>query len=556
MLPFYIFLQKCELQNVGLSYTDTFSCSFFISILILYLCLFFNFSLFYVIYSVALIVSLYLYLKNRFKLIHFEDQKFKSFLISIGFLYWMVPSLIHEYPLGWDPYFHGLLAESIKQSQSIIYNWLPQSKIPLTYPIAINNLIAIIANFLDLPIHIVFKSLFSIFSIPMAMQVYSFVNKGTNAKDVSLVSMLIFLFTTNHVGISNYEWGGLPNLVALWASITMATLVFKTNDQNFKIYASLLSVLFISITLIHHHSMVTIGVQLLLLALWAKFKWESNLYLKLIPYIFLTSLPFLIRYALKIPLLKYTYLTNYYEPAVTPLRLFELWGGPLILFFIIGCLLAMKKRIELQCIPIFKWNAYYFLAMLILFDYIFRFIYFLNYGKNISFFTATRFSGHLTFYLFPIASLPIIALTRKLKQSKRILLCTLLFCTILSTSKYKVFLRPPVKESMVNAYHWIRDNTPKSTFVINTFIEAPYITKRKSLLLPLPASEPVKLRKTISYKRQLLEGQIPADFEQYKNIVLIVTPENQLILSKLLQNRSTVLKDFSNGIRVVSIKKL
>ena len=53
-----------------------------------------------------------------------------------------VPLLLNPLPLGWDPYFHLLLAEKARALGHAVHDWRPYEDIPLHYPIATHLLLA------------------------------------------------------------------------------------------------------------------------------------------------------------------------------------------------------------------------------------------------------------------------------------------------------------------------------------------------------------------------------------------------------------------------------
>ena len=122
-----------------------------------------------------------------------------------------VPVFSTEYPMGWDPTFHLILARKILESGALCADWGPFEPIPVNYTQGLHVLVAIVADFAGAPVHIAFQMLHLVFQplacvlvLRLAVLIYGDFRVGA-------LALLAYEFLCSHGSFSSYyQWGGLP----------------------------------------------------------------------------------------------------------------------------------------------------------------------------------------------------------------------------------------------------------------------------------------------------------------------------------------------------------
>ena len=122
-----------------------------------------------------------------------------------------VPVFSTEYPLGWDPTFHLILARKILEHGALCADWGPFEPIPVNYTQGLHVLVALVADFAGAPVHIAFQMLHLVFQPLACVLVLRLAVLIYGNFCVGALALLTYEFLCSHGSFSSYyQWGGLP----------------------------------------------------------------------------------------------------------------------------------------------------------------------------------------------------------------------------------------------------------------------------------------------------------------------------------------------------------
>ena len=139
-----------------------------------------------------------------------------------------LPVFSLEYPLGWDPTFHLILARKILESNMLAADWRPFEPIPVNYTQGLHVLIALVSAWSGQPAHTTFQVLHLVFQPLAGLLVLRLALVIFGDLRVGILALLAYEFLCSHGSFSSYyQWGGLPTelgalffLAIVWMGLT------------------------------------------------------------------------------------------------------------------------------------------------------------------------------------------------------------------------------------------------------------------------------------------------------------------------------------------------
>ena len=137
------------------------------------------------------------------------DWRFFAGIATIMLMQAM-PVVWQEFPAGWDPACHALIAEKIRLSGRICADWMPFENLPMVYPQCFHSFAAALAILTGCATHAVLQNLHFLFSFPAALLVWRIAVRvfGTSA-GIFAVSAYTFLSDAGNY-LYFYRMGMLP----------------------------------------------------------------------------------------------------------------------------------------------------------------------------------------------------------------------------------------------------------------------------------------------------------------------------------------------------------
>src|SRR5262249_6787526 len=149
--------------------------------------------------------------------------------------------------------FHLILVERIKETGARIHDWLPFEVTKLNYPVGMHLLLALASRISGKSAASAFLAAQALFAALNANQLRSLVLKATRNVEVSLFSMLIFVFWCFYGSTDYLLWGGLPNLIGMYLFLTFLTILHEAEGEAEFPRRITLAILFVGISIVHHH---------------------------------------------------------------------------------------------------------------------------------------------------------------------------------------------------------------------------------------------------------------------------------------------------------------
>ena len=118
--------------------------------------------------------------------------------------------MVREFPAGWDPACHALIADRILETGRFCADWRPFETIPMRYPQAFHAMTALLALLAGLPVHRVLQGLHFLLMFPAGWLVWDFARRGFGRR-AALPAFLLFAGLTNTGNyLYFYRMGMLP----------------------------------------------------------------------------------------------------------------------------------------------------------------------------------------------------------------------------------------------------------------------------------------------------------------------------------------------------------
>jgi len=433
-----------------------------------------------------------------------------SVLVLLLFLVVTLQTVVvmrHSVPAGWDPSFHLLLAKKIALTDRIINDWQPFENAALNYPLGSHFLMVLFAGFSGLPLPLVFQFLMVTFGVLSALAVYALASEYFVSEIIGLYAAIAYSFWAWWGSTDYLRWGGLPNQLGMLTGLGIISLLVRGGEQRKS--TVLMALLFASVCLTHHHVMLTMGFILIVLML--VFLATSDAERRYRTIFFALALAtiavafFLVPYALKAASV---FETNVFH--VDDRQMFTKMGLVLVPFALGGAALDyFRKQADSH---VFHWVSATLLLLYLLLGPLYYFYQLHKTGQGFVIFTPSRFLTDLAYFFSLFAGYCLYCLQKYRAWSGRLVVAIALLLTFANFPQWKALLTPDRARGRFAAYGWIANYTPANSIVLTSDPWASYAAWRRTLLTPMPVSEP-RVPPRISERaiRELSRGGSPEE---------------------------------------------
>jgi hypothetical protein len=408
---------------------------------------------------------------------------------------WMIPILLivaasrfaialpQTLPKGWDPTFHMILARKIQLTQHAIFDWSPFEPAALNYPTGSHTLIVVLSALTGLPLHTVFKDLIPLLGVLTTAQIYILARRITFDDAAARYAALAYGMWANAGSIGYYDWGGLPNELALLLFLSMLSVWLEDSSPKPRLAA--MTILYASTILVHHHVMLVSAVLLLVIILCTIRRLPGRLLALAVPIAVALDLFFLIPFAAKAVTLNSTRVLHGGEVPVDLPGLWSMMGYLYVIMAIIG--IALWRRGPLLILISFT-----MIAMFIAAEYLWPMWQAAHGRPPSTAFTPSRFPTDLNSFLALFVGTGIVSLQRKLRWPTTAIIALML---VAACTEIRIWTDMAtgsgVSPAFIEACQWIHDNTPPDTAVLSHENWTTYLTWRQTGSTPMPDSEPL-----------------------------------------------------------------
>jgi hypothetical protein len=389
-------------------------------------------------------------------------------------------------PMGWDPTFHLILARKIQLTQHAIFDWSPFEPAALNYPTGSHTILVVLSALSGLPLHTVFKDFIPLLGVMTTAQVFVFARRLTTDPAAARYSALAYGMWANAGSIGYYDWGGLPNEMAMLLFLSMLTLWLDDGPPKLRLAA--MSILFASTILVHHHVMVVSGVLLIVLIAFTIRRPNGRLLAAAVLIAALLDAFFLVPFAAKAATLSSTRVLQGGEASIHLPQLWRLMGY-------LYCATAIAGIVLWRRGPLLIVISLTLIAMFVATEYLWP-IWLVSHGRPASTaFTPTRFLTDLNCFLAVFVGSAIVWLQHKLRGSTRLMIALMFLA---AASEWSIWTNMAhgsgVSPAFLQACQWIQDNTPRHCAVLSHENWTTYLTWRRTGSTPMPDSEPLDKR--------------------------------------------------------------
>jgi len=398
----------------------------------------------------------------------------------------------HIIPPGFDPAFHLLLARKIALTQHMIFDWSPFEAIALNYPVGSHFLVVILSSLARLELHDTFRLLCPLLGLLETALVFHFSTRVSGNRELGLYAALTFGLWADYGSIGYYGWGGLPNELGICFLIALLALLVeeRPGSGTRAVMAILLAAIFVS----HHHVMIVscvlVGVLIVFFSLRSAGETRHRALLQVVATAVLLASIYLLPYVGKSVTLGATYVLRFDEVFFDPITILSSMGWAFALSVLAGLVLALAdRRISFQ--PILPCAVLVTLGLFVVFEYLYRWLARALFGHDYVAFTPSRFLTDLTCFLAVYAGLALLRLRELLARRRAVIVVGAIFVSLTLLPRWRELEKPTVPEGFREAGEWIRMNTSPDTIVMNSEAWASYLTWRRTMVTPLPISEPL-----------------------------------------------------------------
>jgi hypothetical protein len=435
-------------------------------------------------------------------------------------------TVIHTWPPGWDPSFHLILARKVAMANGMIYDWTPFENVPLNYPLGSHFLLVAMSSLTGLPPHRVFQMLIPLIGIITTAEVYLLCLRFRLDEEVAAFSALAYGFWAAYGSLDYYRTGGLPNALAM--TFLLAIIALLATPALTPKHVSLIALFFAAICLAHHHVMITSGIVLAVLFVYFSFSNQKRAAVAILIGVagaMLLGAFYLVPYLLKAASLGNTDVFRFQE-SFTPRSLFRDLGPAYVLFSAAGLLLAWRARKQSQGLRWLFVICGTLVTLFILSGPIYRQLALRFTGQDFVAFTPSRFLMDMACFMSIFAGYAASQLRQRFGVSLAIATALGIFLTLSTYRTWQQMIHEGgVPVGSWGAYHWISENTPPDTIVLNTNSYASLVSWRRALYSPLPISEPRHLDPALeAMRKQLREGNLSPEARTHE-LVKVIPPE-------------------------------
>ncbi len=438
-----------------------------------------------------------------------------AFVLGLVLMAQALPVFSLEYPLGWDPTFHLILARKILESHALAADWLPFEPITVNYTQGLHVLLAVVSGGAEQPVHIAFQIVHLVFQPLAGLLVLRLALVIFGDVRVGVLALLVYNFLCSHGSLSSYyQWGGLPT--ELGALFFLAIVWVGLTDRS-HLGTGLAVLCYGGLVMSHHLSglIATWVLAFYFAASWiaktdgALRGWFFRLWpLTLAVYAFYIG-PYV---AGHFGQLGHTDVLRFYDEDMMTAWQVTTSMGPLALGLgLVGVAWAMRRPEDVRDEFLLSWFAALMLGYGLL-AYAYRLGAYWLYGEEFTAFTPSRF---MTLAAYPLAIYAgyalwqlVLVLVQRFFLRVNVLMGVLVGSVVLASLPEVVHLSGlrSVSQEGVALAKRIEAQVPADGFVLyedhvvemlQPYPWIPYLTWRRSVYTPIPASENRQLLRQI-----------------------------------------------------------
>jgi hypothetical protein len=466
------------------------------------------------------------------------ETRLLSAILVLYLVLRLLPTFFQEYPHGWDPYFHLVLADKISQAQGMVFDWTPYETTRLNYPLGSHLLLALGALATGAPPHKVFVVAVPFFTALTATQIYVLAWRAAADRELALYAAAAYAFMAVLGSLDYLRWGGLPNLIGMYLFVALLCVLAQQDRRGWGARAAF-ATLFVGLSLVHHHAMLAAGISLGWMLLYFLAKREiasASPVLQGLAFSAVLGAPYFVWYLVRAPSVAETGILPYTEKMATPESLMS-DIGPIFFFAVLfGILLYLLRRPRQPLSPVLLQALVGLLLCYVLLEYGSRLASRYLLGREIAPFTPSRFITDAVVLLSVFAGLFLRQIKAAIGRSARFMLSLIVASLAFNFTAYARAFEPVIAPEKLAGFVWLREHARPDALVFDPSFAASYLTRRASSHMPYPASEP---QTTASVRRLVAEivaanGRIPRAAGQRQIIYLYSGDPNAFPASQIL----------------------
>jgi hypothetical protein len=405
------------------------------------------------------------------------------------------PTFFRDIPLGWDPSFHLLLAKKLLVTDKLFYDWTPFETVSLNYPLGSHLLLAVLSRLTSIPLHGVFLLLVPALGVITTAQVYGLAKRIFPSSEVALYSALAYGMWAVLGSFGYYNWGGLPNQLGMVFLIPVIAIMAgpECRPRDAAAVAVLLAATFIT----HHHVALVAGVTLAAAAGYLLLssttvepeRWNKlhSLALGVAGSVGLASV-YLAPQAMKAARIGDTDALRF-QSSHSFGSLIAGMGLVFVAFAICGIVLSCMREARARAGMLLAMSLAPVVAYLLC-EPVYRAYALHRWGEERTALEPSRFITDLVYLLSVFAGYAMYRLAARYRLQPGTAFAVALALALSNIPLWRESFAPDRNPDRWRAYEWIQQHTPADTIVLTSDEWAPYATWRRTLLTPLPASEP------------------------------------------------------------------
>jgi len=488
-----LWLRFAKMDRSAEDWIDALALGMASSLCILYASALISLQLFGWVWPVAAIVSLAVLWRHGVPRPVWSGE-FRWLLAILGFYLALrlLPAFFQEYPQGWDPYFHLVLADKISQAGKLVFDWAPYETTQLNYPLGSHLLLALGTFMAGVPAHKVFLVAVPFFTTLTAAQIYVLAWRATGERELALYAAAAYAFMAVLGSLDYLRWGGLPNLVGMYLFLALLSVLAQEDRWGWSSRAAF-AVLFVGLSLAHHHAMLAAGLSLVWMLFYFLLRNDrprGGRILQGLGWSAALGAPYFAWYVARAQTLTSTGILPYTEKLVTPEKLVSDLGPVFFCAVLFGGLFFFFRRSKPPFSPFLLQCLLCLLFCYVLLEYGSRFASRQLLGREIAPFTPSRFITDAVALLSVFAGLFLRELRIALGGSPRFMLGLIVGSLALNYSVYAKAFEPVVAPERLAGFGWVREHAQPDAIVFDPSYAASYLTRRASSNMPYPASEP------------------------------------------------------------------
>jgi hypothetical protein len=431
---------------------------------------------------------------------------------AIYFVLRCLPLAQRDFPIGWDPSFHLMVADLIARTGRAVHDLRPYENMPLNYPIGSHLLLAFIGWVTRLRSHRIFEAATALFTTLTGLQIFSLVSRAARDRGLALYAAFAYLWLAILGSLGYALWGGLPNLFGMYLFLGLVTYLV-VEQPSLRQSTAVFVTFFLAVSFVHHHVMVTAGLTL---------AWMCG-------YLFVTGsdrprarriavglvaagvagAPYFLTYLWRAATLGQTGIGGYGEAAGDVVGVLEQIGLGFGVPVLAGLFLYFRGEKRLS--PVLVQALVGMLVLYFVGEFLVRSICILFLHRDQAPFTPARFLTDAVTLMAVFAGV----FFREMQGARAsarapILVMIVMGFLVFNRGLYHETFRREITPERIAAYEWIRSHADADAVLLDTDPRASYLASRMSQSLPLPSSEYQALATNRALLEDVAAGRKPA----------------------------------------------